>query len=52
MHELRGRSENAQVATGIYDSRHDAVAFQSLNGAIDGETLGDASKIDNQLATK
>ena len=52
VHELRCRSENTQVATGIHDPRHDAVAFQNFNRAIDGETFGDSSKVNSQLATE
>jgi hypothetical protein len=45
MHKLRCRSENTQVATGIYDSCHDALAFQDFNRAVDGETLRDSAQI-------
>ena len=34
-----------QVATGIHDPCHDALAFQNFNRAIDGETLRDSAKI-------
>ena len=52
VHELRCRSENTEVATGIHDPCHDAIAFHNFNGAIDRETFRDASKVNSQPATE
>ena len=42
------RSKYPNVAASVYDSSHDAISFQRLNGAIDRETFRDPPKVDNQ----
>ena len=53
MHELRCRSENTQVATGIHDPCHDALALQNFKVALQGDdSLFESRRAGNLLVTR